>query len=104
MSLLATHFSNSPIPLKGWIPLPFMSRYEGDERTFYYNFDTKLQSRYTLAYVNECVVRGKVISLEEPCPIEGKYLWLTPQGDIWLARQCNAESDPEKRIVARMPH
>lgn len=93
-----THYTPTEPKEEQWIPLRFLTRRIGDRPpSFYVGFQ---RYRITADEVNKLKSHGSILQLHQPEPISrNQGLWLSPGGEIWLARTVGVLNDKDKKQV-----
>jgi hypothetical protein len=102
MILRVTHYFRRPPSKNGWIEAPFISRLAGaSDGPYYYGFET--DDPLDATFLQELEARQEVKRIDYPYRIDqSRRLWISPDGDVFLASMDNPLGDPEKIPVDRV--
>jgi hypothetical protein len=96
MKLKITHAFRRPPSDSGWIEVPFISRLVGDAKEeYFYGFET--DQPLAREFVETLQQKQEVYQLDYEYQIYGeRRLWLSSEGDVFVASANNPLGDPEK--------
>ncbi|MFH1473243.1 MAG: hypothetical protein ABIF06_02445 [bacterium] len=96
--VLVTHYAQHVLEREYLVPLGFVTRFVGDATRYFFGFD--FHQPLPAEEIAESERKGFLCALDQAHRIRGDQgLWMSPNGDVWLARDNDPEGDPMRLLV-----